>query len=148
ATPGQESVPSEELRGTETILLVEDDPTVRVFAGRVLRDRGYAVIEAGNGDEALLVAKNHAGPIDLVVTDIVMPRMGGLALAESLAALRPEAKVLYMSGYTDDMVGWSRALQSGAAFLQKPFTPEVLALKARAVLDAPKKAPDGTPAKP
>jgi two-component system cell cycle sensor histidine kinase/response regulator CckA len=123
------------LRGTETVLLVEDEEMVRRLAYRVLERCGYAVLEAREADEALLLGKEHAGTIDLLVTDVVMPGMGGHDLVERIVALRPEIKVLYVSGYTDDTVAHHGVLDPGVAFLQKPFTPLVLAHKVREVLD-------------
>jgi two-component system cell cycle sensor histidine kinase/response regulator CckA len=122
--------------GSETILLVEDDPSVRELAHTLLRRYGYAVLEAANGAAALELAQHYLGPIDLVITDVVMP--GGLSgpqLVQQLVAQRPRLKVLYMSGYTDNAIVHHGVLDSDLAFLQKPFTPEVLARKVREVLD-------------
>lgn len=125
-------------RGRETVLLVEDEPGVRGLTGRVLSRQGYRVLEASNGEEALRVAREHAGePIDLLVTDVVMPLMGGKTLAERLKAMHPGIRVLYMSGYTDNVVVHHGILDRGVAFLQKPFGPEALARKVREMLDAP-----------
>jgi two-component system, cell cycle sensor histidine kinase and response regulator CckA len=124
-------------RGTETILLVEDEPAVRVLAARVLREQGYRVLEAGHGAEALQVALNYGlANIGLLLTDVVMPQMGGVALAEQLADLRPDIKVLFMSGYTDNVQVQHDRLVQGEFFLQKPFPPGVLVRKVREVLDA------------
>jgi signal transduction histidine kinase/ActR/RegA family two-component response regulator len=120
--------------GSETILLVEDDARVRDAAQRVLRRVGYSVITAQNGSEALAVAAGHEGVIDLMITDLVMPVMGGRELAREITPVRPEMKVLFMSGYTEEAVGRTSLLESAAAFLSKPFTPEVLAAKVREVL--------------
>ena len=122
-------------RGSEIILLVEDEDEVRKLARRVLVDRGYTLLEAGNGEEALLVCDAHQDSIDLMVADVVMPGMGGGELAERLSILRPQMKVLYISGYTDDAIVHHGVLESGKAFLQKPFTPTALARKVREVLD-------------
>ena len=121
-------------RGTETVLLVEDERSVRAVTQRMLRAQGYCVIEAGDGVEALALAQRHAGPIHLLVADVVMPRMGGIELAERLRALRPETRVLHVSGYVDRAIWDGPVPAAGAAFLQKPFLPETLARKVREVL--------------
>jgi PAS domain S-box-containing protein len=120
--------------GSETVLLVEDEPAARAVAARVLRRQGYTVIEAANGEEALRVARDHE-KIHLLLTDVVMPRMGGPLLAEKLHALRSDLRVLFTSGYTDDAIIRHGARDSPLAFLQKPYTPGVLARKVREVLD-------------
>jgi two-component system cell cycle sensor histidine kinase/response regulator CckA len=122
-------------RGGETVLLAEDEDQVRSLATEVLKREGYQVLEAADGEKALAVAAAHAGPIHLLLTDVVMPRMGGRQLAEELAALRPDLKVLYMSGYTDNTIDPEGNLEQGIAFLQKPFSLKLLAQKVRAVLD-------------
>jgi PAS domain S-box-containing protein len=129
--------PKESPRGTETVLLVEDAAAVRVVTRQVLDRLGYTVLEAPDGKVALHLATKHHGPLHLLVTDVVMPELGGRHLAEQLRALRPELRVLYVSGYTDDAVVRHGVLEAGTAYLQKPFTPEVLARKVREVLDAP-----------
>lgn len=121
-------------RGSETILLVEDEAALRNLISEVLRGKGYRVLEASHGGEALSVCRNHEGPIHLVLTDVVMPRMSGRELAEKIQALRPKTKVLYMSGYTDSAIVNHGVLEQGVAFIQKPFAPEALAVKVRDTL--------------
>jgi len=123
--------------GTETILLVEDEAEVRGVTREVLEGFGYTVLEATQAADAMLIARRHAGMIDLLLTDVVMPRMSGRALAEAVAPERPETKVLFMSGYTDDAIILHRVLEPGMHFLEKPFAPPALARKVREVLDAP-----------
>src|SRR5262249_14722019 len=119
---------------SETILLVEDEEAVRRLARGLLERRGYRVLEAPNGAEALRVAAEHSGPIDLLITDIVMPWMRGRELAARLSAARPQIHILYISGYTDGSIQESGELEPGAAFLEKPFSSEALARKVREVL--------------
>jgi two-component system, cell cycle sensor histidine kinase and response regulator CckA len=121
--------------GQETILLVEDEDSVRHLLRTVLRRDGYTVIEARCGTEALTISSQHAGTIDLLMTDLVMPDMNGNELAGRLATLRPDTRVIYMSGYTEQAV--LNVLTDRATFLQKPFTPGAIARRVRAVLDAP-----------
>ena len=123
-------------RGAERILIVEDEGAVRRMAGRALAAQGYAVLEAENGAEALEVLARADGPVDLVLTDVVMPILNGRELAERLAAERPRLRVLFMSGYTDDDVIRRGLLDPAAPFLQKPFMPADLARKVREVLDS------------
>jgi signal transduction histidine kinase/ActR/RegA family two-component response regulator len=122
--------------GSETVLLVEDEPEVRGLARDILRQQGYTVLEAADGDEALRVGREYRGPIHLLVTDVVMPQMGGRQLADRLQAGRDELKVLYVSGYTDDDILRQGVSETGTAFLPKPFTAAALAHKVRQVLDA------------
>jgi PAS domain S-box-containing protein len=128
--------------GTETILLAEDAAAVRVAARQILERAGYTVLEAPTGKDALMIASKRQAPIHLLLTDVVMPEIGGRELAEQFAEFRPASKVLYMSGYTDDAVVRHGLLRSGIAYLQKPFSPDTLARKVREVLDA--HAPTGT----
>lgn len=124
-------------KGTETVLLVEDEDAVRALGRHVLQLCGYAVLEAGHGREAVRVAAGHAGPIHLLVTDVVMPGgMGGREVAEAVVSLYPEAQVLYTSGYTDDAVVRHGVLEAGTHFLQKPFAPAAFAGKVRTILDS------------
>jgi PAS domain S-box-containing protein len=120
-------------RGSETVLLVEDEESVRVFASKALEKQGYRVLQARHGRDALLRLAEHEGPVHLVITDIVMPEMGGGELARRLAGERPDVPVLFMSGYTDDEVA-QRGLGAEQGFLQKPFTSDGLARKVREVL--------------
>jgi signal transduction histidine kinase len=130
------SLPSGALpRGTETLLVVEDDPSVRHLARGVLESLGYRVLSACNGQEALHVARDHAGPpIRLVITDVIMPLMGGKVMAEWLKTTYPELKVLFTSGYTDDAITRHGVLEAGVEFLGKPYTPATLAHKVRELL--------------
>ncbi len=123
-------------RGSEAVLLVEDEDAVRALARHVLTSCGYTILEARDGREALRFAEQHPGRIDLVVSDVVMPYLGGRQLVERLAALRPGVRVLFLSGYTDDAVVRHGVREAEYAFLQKPFTPTALARKVREVLDA------------
>jgi CheY-like chemotaxis protein len=124
-------------RGTETVLVVEDEPAVRHLAAGVLEDRGYTVLRASNGQEGLRIVREHLGePISLVVSDVVMPLMNGHVMAEWLKAMYPEIKVLFTSGYTDDTLERHGVQDAGVAFLAKPYTPDTLARKVRELLDS------------
>jgi two-component system, cell cycle sensor histidine kinase and response regulator CckA len=123
-------------RGTETILLVEDDDQVRIVSRGILGLSGYRVLEARNARDAILRSERHQGKIHLLLTDVVMPHMSGPELASRLMAARPDMKVLCMSGYTDDSIVRHGVLEAQVAFLQKPITPESLTTKIREVLDA------------
>jgi signal transduction histidine kinase len=127
-------------RGTETLLVVEDEPSVRHLARGILEAQGYTVLSATNGQDALHVAREHRGPpIRLVVTDVVMPLMGGKVMAEWLKTAYADLKIIFTSGYTDDAVGIQSALDPGSVFLPKPYTPATLARTVRALLDAESK---------
>ncbi|HLK55434.1 MAG TPA: ATP-binding protein [Chthonomonadaceae bacterium] len=135
--PPQDSASAPALTGgTETVLLVEDEPMVRDIAAQALRGQGYTVLEASDGEVALRVANTHPGDIHLLMTDMVMPQMGGKELAERLRASRPQITVLYTSGYTDVSLVHQGALAPGMDFLHKPFTASALIYKVRTVLDA------------
>jgi two-component system cell cycle sensor histidine kinase/response regulator CckA len=120
-------------RGSQTILIVEDDAALLQITHRSLEDAGYAILAAASAAEAIHISESHSGPIHLMVTDVIMPRMNGVELASRLSAQRPEMKVLYVSGYTDDTIVHRRALE-GLAFLEKPFSPKTLARKVWEVL--------------
>jgi two-component system cell cycle sensor histidine kinase/response regulator CckA len=124
-------------RGTETLLFVEDEPSVRHLACSILEAQGYTVLSASNGQDALRVAREHKGsPIRLVVTDVIMPLMGGIVMAEWMQTTYPDLKILFTSGYTDDAITQHDVLETGFRFLSKPYTPETLSRKVRAMLDA------------
>ena len=122
--------------GSETILVAEDEPAVRNLARRILVSNGYAVITASGAEEALHVSRHHDGKIHLLLTDVVMPGMSGPQLAAALTTERNDARVLYMSGYTDTTIHHHGVLEPGIFYLQKPFSPSGLAEKVREVLDA------------
>jgi CheY-like chemotaxis protein len=126
APQAEASAPALAAQGTGTVLLAEDEVTVRRLAVRVLRRGGYTVLEAGDGEEALRLAQAHAGAIDLLVTDVVMPRVGGRVLASRVRSARPGVRVLYISGYNEEAVQHHGVLDPDTAFLGKPFTAEQL----------------------
>jgi PAS domain S-box-containing protein len=136
-----ESVQAADVGGTETILIVEDQAEVRALAQRILQDAGYRVLAAANGDEALRLCQLRGGPIHLMITDVIMPVMNGCELANRLHRFRPELKVLFMSGYMDQVVLHRGGVTAEVAFLQKPFTPESIAAKVREVLGPPPAGP-------
>jgi PAS domain S-box-containing protein len=127
-------------RGTETILVAEDDDALRALILRVLTGNGYSVLEARNGRAALELCTTHKGRIDLVLSDVIMPELGGRALVERLDRSQPDARVIFMSGYTDDDVFRRALIDHQTDFLQKPFTPDMLLRRVRDVLAAPRRA--------
>lgn len=129
------------LEGSETVLVVEDDETVRKATQRILRTRGYTVLDAASGNDAILIAKQHEGPIHLLITDVVMPRMGGQVLARHIADVRPNVPVLFVSGYTADAIAHHDV--TDGTVLMKPFTERSLLQNVRLLLDA---AADGSAA--
>ena len=131
----EKKISKDKLTGSETVLIVEDDSSIRKLARKVLQAYGYNVLDAEEGEQALRIIEEHEGPIHLLVTDVVMPKMSGRELAERLQSLRPEVKVIYMSGYTDDAIAHHGVLEQGVNFIEKPFTPKGLARKVREVLD-------------
>ena len=137
APDASEELPEERAKGSETVLVVEDENAVRSFTSMVLKRSGYQVIEASNGEEALSLSRGHDGEIQLLLTDMVMPGMGGRQVAEALETQRPAIRVLYVSGYTEHASAKRGSLGSDLPFLQKPFTIESLLRKVRQVLDAP-----------
>ncbi len=121
--------------GSETVLLAEDEDAVRTLTRLALQREGYTVLEARNGEEALMIGHQYQGAIHLLLTDLVMPKLSGRQLAEQLLKARPAVKVLYVSGYMDDAIIRHGLLMASTAFLQKPFSPDLLAQKVREVLD-------------
>jgi two-component system cell cycle sensor histidine kinase/response regulator CckA len=122
-------------RGDETLLVVEDEDVVRSLAVDVLKTAGYRILEAASGTDALALTERFEGRIHLMVTDVVMPKMSGRELAKRLAPLRPDMKVIYVSGYTENAIVHHGILEADTAFLQKPFAPDTLLRKVRSVLD-------------
>ena len=131
----RDSGPEDSFRGTETVLLAEDEEVVRKLVSQVLRIYGYKVLETSGGEAALLICKTHPEPIHLLLTDVIMPAMSGRELSNHLTKLRPETKVIFMSGYTDTAIVYHGVLEEGANFIQKPFSTYDLAAKVREVLD-------------
>jgi len=132
----KEQTPVENLGGSETVFIVEDDNSLRNLAQKALQQHGYRVLTAENGEDALRISKEYEGAIDLMVTDVVMPKMGGKETAERLQPLHPQMKVIYMSGYTDESIVHHGVLAPGLNFLEKPFSPANLARKVREVLNS------------
>ena len=128
-------MPPQMARDSETILLVEDEAIVRELTVQILESDGYQVLEAMNGTEALRIAGEHGAPIDLLLTDMVMPGMNGKELANTLRLYRPDMRVLFMSGYDDHQIDREDAAGGDTAFLSKPFSTEILRQKVRAALD-------------
>jgi len=123
-------------RGSETVLLVEDDEAVRELTEEILNSQGYRVISANGPKQAEEIAAAQGEEIDLVLTDVIMPTLSGRELVKRLMAMNSKLRVLYMSGYTDNVIAQGGVLEEGLAFLQKPFTPRILMQKVREVLDA------------
>jgi PAS domain S-box-containing protein len=121
--------------GSETVLLVEDEDAIRDLAQEILRMNGYVVLAAASCEDALRLAAQHPGPVHLLMTDVIMPQMDGRRLAQQIAPLRPQMRVLYVSGYTDDAIAQHGVLEPGTEFLQKPFTPDGLVARVREILD-------------
>lgn len=121
--------------GTETLLIVENEAAIRHLLQMALRKNGYTVLAAESGREALELVRVHVGSIDLLITDVMMPDMDGPELVRQLAGIRPETRTLFMSGYLDDALGEHGILPSNVNFIQKPFSPRVIAQKVRDILD-------------
>jgi DNA-binding NtrC family response regulator len=134
-------VPASAARGTETILVVEDQKEVRDLTARVLRHYGYNVHACASGEEGLHFSHRFEGPIDLLVSDVIMPGMNGMALARAMTLQRRSMRILLMSGYTDDALTQGAIVEEGIAYLQKPFTPEQLATKVREMFREESKGP-------
>jgi CheY-like chemotaxis protein len=130
-------VPPTSVKGTETILVVEDEIMVRELAVQILKAQGYQVLKAGHGIEALQIVQELDGPLHLLLTDVVMPKMNGKDLAERLQAQRPDVRVIFMSGYSENVIAEQGILDEGVVFVPKPFSLEVLTQKIRAALDEP-----------
>jgi CheY-like chemotaxis protein len=137
----------ETLGGSETILLVDDQDDARTLARRILEKSGYRVLEAHNGAEGLRVCRQHQGRIDLMITDVVMPELSGLQLAERVAESRSDMRILFTSGYAQSATG-QHVLSPSTPFLQKPFTVESLTRRVREMLDTPVDSPRSSPTGP
>ena len=124
-----------EISGTETLLIVENEPAIRNLLQVALRRNGYTVLAAESGREALELVRNHADAIHLLITDVVMPDMDGPELVRQLSTIRPDTRTLFMSGYMDDTLGERGILSTNANFIQKPFSPRTIAQKVRDILD-------------
>jgi two-component system, cell cycle sensor histidine kinase and response regulator CckA len=124
------------LSGTETILLVEDEPGLRRLMHRTLERYGYTILNANSVDDALVLARGHSGPIDLLLSDVIMPGMNGPDLAQRIVKLRPSVKVLYVSGYNSQAIEGTNSMSPNARILAKPFPPQVLAKKVRECLES------------
>src|SRR4029077_15034768 len=127
---------AESVQTAGTILFVEDDESIRALGARVLRQNGYTVLTARHAAEAIELGASHRFPIDLLVTDVVMPGLHGPALSESLQRQRRQLRVLFTSGYSDELAVLSQVRSTGAAFLQKPYTPDSLVRKIREVMSS------------
>ena len=124
-----------EISGTETLLIVENEPAIRNLLQVALRRNGYTVLAAESGREALELVRHHADAIHLLITDVVMPDMDGPELVRQLSTIRPDTRTLFMSGYMDDTLGERGILSTNANFIQKPFSPRTIAQKVRDILD-------------
>jgi two-component system, cell cycle sensor histidine kinase and response regulator CckA len=133
--PASAQVPNDGFAGTETILLVEDDDGVRKYVREALQHARYTVLDARNGGEALLIVEQHAGPVHLLLTHIILPRMTGIQLAARLRALRPEIRAVFMSGYAEERILDQGGLDAREAFVTKPIRPQELLRAVRTALD-------------